>query len=122
MSAVSPSVAIWESLMPEVADGLLADILASGHSSQVADRALQLLDRVYGQPERCGDSDVIDGVWLETHTLGCRQAADEPEEVWWDSHLAIADEYRADGVSLVLGDPSDGVFLTLTPQRWRVTT
>jgi hypothetical protein len=55
--------------------------------------------------------------WIETHTIGCRNAADDPEDEWWKRHYAIYDEYASDGISVILGDPSDGVFVTITPQK-----
>ena len=79
--------------------------------------AKKMLADVSENPMRCGTSTVVDGYWIETHTLGCRNAADEPENQWWDSHGKIYDEYRNDGISVVMGDPSDGAFVTVTPQR-----
>jgi len=77
--------------------------------------AQQMLDAV--KPEQAGDSKVVDGYWIETHTLGCRNAADEAEETWWDGLFEFYDEYSKDGISTVLGDPGDGKFATVTPQR-----
>ena len=81
--------------------------------------------------DQCGDSWVVSssgneintldprapkkGWWVETHTIGCRNAADEDEEDWWDSHFTIYDEYAADGMSTLVGDPSDGKFVSITP-------
>ena len=59
-----------------------------------------------------GDTDVVDGWYIETHTIGCRNHADEAEENWWDNHWTIYDEYAADGRVVVEGDPADGVFIT----------
>jgi len=81
----------------------------------VARMAQQMLQQV--KPEAVGGSRVVEGWWVETHTLGCRNAADEPEEKWWDSHFAIYDEYMGDGISTVLGEPDTGKFVTMTPQR-----
>ena len=67
--------------------------------------------------EACGTSKVVDGWWVETHTIGCRNAADEPEDEWWDSHFRIYDEYMNDGISTVLGEADGGKFATVTPQR-----
>lgn len=65
-----------------------------------------------------GDTDVVDGWFIETHTLGCRNAADEPEDRWLDSHWSIYDEYMSDPRSVVVGDPSDGrAFVTFMPTR-----
>lgn len=87
--------------------------------SAVRVRAEEMYDRVKGQPDRVGDSASIEGWSLETHTLGCRRAADDPEDSIWDRHWNIHDEYANDGISIVAGDPSDGTFITLTPQRRR---
>lgn len=81
----------------------------------VVRRAIQLYGEVKSRPNRVGDTDVVDGFYIETHTLGCRDAADEPEENWWDSHHAIYDEFTNDGKSIVAGDPGEGVFVTITP-------
>lgn len=80
-------------------------------------RADGLLVRLEGNPERLGASDVADGWWIETHTLGCRNHADEPRGDWWGTHYAIHEEYASDGISAVFGDPAEGYFVTLTPQR-----
>ena len=64
-----------------------------------------------------GDSTVVDGYWIETHTLGCRNSAGEAEETWWDGLWEFYDRYDGDGMSLVLGDPTDGKFVTVTPQK-----
>lgn len=101
----------------EGAAALREQLLQEGRSESLAHVAYDLWRKVEGHPQRCGDSEVVDGHWLETHTLGCRNSADEPEAGWWDSHYAILDQYRTDGMSLILGDPTDGIFLTITPQR-----
>lgn len=79
-------------------------------------KAQEMLDALHGNTQLCGDSEVVDGWWVETHTLGCRNAADEPEEQWQESHDRLLDEYRGDGVSHVIMDDS-GIFATVTPQR-----
>jgi hypothetical protein len=69
-------------------------------------------------PERIGHATVVDGFWIETHTLGCRDAADVVgDENQWEDHYKIYDEYIHDGVSIVAGEPESGVFVTITPQR-----
>lgn len=70
-----------------------------------------------GDPMTLGTSKVVADHWIETHTLGCRNHADEPEAEWWESHWAIHYDYSTDGISHVLGDPADGKFVTITPQR-----
>jgi 2'-5' RNA ligase len=82
----------------------------------VLDAAQRMLDDLHGNTRLCGDSGVVDGWWVETHTLGCRDAADEPEESWQESHDRILDEYENDGISHVIMDDS-GIFATMTPQR-----
>ena len=67
----------------------------------------------------CGTTDLVDGWSIETHTLGCRYEAGTPEEDWWDEHYIIYDEYLADGISVVDGDPTEGIFITFTPARKR---
>ena len=77
--------------------------------------AERMLERLEGDPARLGDSCVVEGWWIETHTIGCRNHADTPEDDWWDEHWQIHDEYAGDGRSTVLGDAADGIFATLTP-------
>lgn len=93
------------------------DALDAGIPPAAAAKAEELYRKVARNPNLCGDSTVVDGYWIETHTYGCRNAADDPEDEWADRHRTIYQEYRNDGVSTVLGDPDDGVFVTLTPQR-----
>jgi len=78
-------------------------------------RGAEMLAKVEGRPASLGDTDSVGGWHIETHTLGCRDAADEPEGEWLDSHWRIFDEYAADPNSVVVGDPEDGAaFLTFT--------
>lgn len=88
-------------------------------ASTVPPSVIQVAQKMLGEvkPEATGDSTVVDGYWIETHTLGCRNAADEPEETWWDGLYEFYDQYTNDGRSVVLGDPTDGKFVTITPQR-----
>jgi len=74
-----------------------------------------LYDRVEGHPHRIGDTANVEDYVIETHTLGCRNAADDPEDTWYERHWEIYDEYSADGESILLGDPGDGIFVTITP-------
>jgi hypothetical protein len=84
-------------------------------------KAQEMLDALHGNTLLLGDSGVVDGWWVETHTLGCRDAADEPEERWQESHDRILDEYRNDGMSHVILDDS-GIFVTMTPQRAKMAS
>jgi hypothetical protein len=68
-------------------------------------------------PLLLGTSELVDGFIVETHTLGCRNHADEPQEQWWERHWAIHDEYVADGFNVIVGDPAEGRFATITPAR-----
>lgn len=98
----------------------VAELFSPGEVAALPDdvlrRACELYDEVRGQPGKVGDSDVVDGHWIETHTLGCRREGGDPEDSLWDCHYEFYDRYAADGVSAVGGDPSDGVFVTVTPQ------
>lgn len=80
-------------------------------------RARSLLREASGNMLACGVSGVFMGWWVESHTLGCRNAADEPEESWWDSHWKIFSDYENDGISKILTDEETGAFVTMTPQK-----
>lgn len=80
-------------------------------------RADELLANLSANPELVGDTDVVAGWWIETHTLGCRDAADQTGDEAWETHYAIYEEHMADGCSAVFGHPDDGRFVTLTPTR-----
>ena len=86
-------------------------------SSMVVARARDLITALGGNSARLGTLEVVDGWVVETHTLGCRNHGDDPENQWWDRHWAIYDEYRTDGISTIIGDPADGIFATLTAQK-----
>lgn len=79
-------------------------------------RGMEMMEAV-SNPQLCGDTDVVEGWHIETHTLGCRNQADEPEENWWSNHWAIYDEFEADPLQVVTGDPGDGRFVTFAPTR-----
>lgn len=85
-------------------------------SKKVLDAAQQMLRRFRGRNQVCGTSNVVDGWWIEVHTLGCRNAADDPKEEWEERHWEIFNEYSDDGMSVVIGEPPDP-FVTMTPQR-----
>ena len=84
---------------------------------EVVETANKMLSRINGDPMRCGDTKVMGNYFIETHTLGCRREADDPEDTWWDEHWAFYDKYNSDDVSVVFGDPEDGIFATVTPLR-----
>ena len=84
---------------------------------QVISKAEQLYMKAIEQPLLPGDTAVIDGYWIETHTIGCRNQGDDLEDEWWNCHYEFYDKYSNDGLSIVAGDPSDGVFVTITSQN-----
>src|ERR1035437_6570925 len=87
--------------------------VASAVLSAAPPEALEAVEEMLAQlsgPLSLGTSKVVDGWWLETHTIGCRHHAEEPEAEWWDRHFAIYDEYASDGISVVIGEPADGYF------------
>jgi hypothetical protein len=75
-------------------------------------RAETMLEDV--KPEIAGDVERLDGYTIETHTLGCRNQANEAEDTWWAGLWEFFDRYDTDGISTVLGDPTDGKFVTFT--------
>lgn len=85
-------------------------------------RVVELYEQVAHAPDLVGDSDVVADHWIETHTLGCRNAGGDPEDQWWEAHYEFYNQYLNDGQSIVLGDPELGVFVTITPQRMREPT
>lgn len=83
----------------------------------VLGRAQELLSEALADPRKCGLSTLFEGYTVETHTLGCRSEAGDAPEDEWDQHYKIWDDYTSDGKSWVIGDPGDGVFVTITPTR-----
>lgn len=77
----------------------------------------RLFAKVARDTRICGDSNVVVGWWIETHTFGCRNAADVPESAWAEEHEKLYDEYLTDGMSRVVRDWDSGIFVTFTPQR-----
>jgi hypothetical protein len=100
----------------EIVESIEHDLAAHDLPDKVKAAVLRLYHKVAHNTRLCGDSIAVDGFWIETHTLGCRNAADDPEDQWQARHAAIHAAYADDGTSVVLGDP-DGVFVTVTPQR-----
>ena len=101
--SLTESVVSWEELRETVPNSVYL-------------KAKKMYANVEGKPNIVGDSEVVEGWWIETHTLGCRNAADESEENWVDSHWKIFDEYTKDGMSYVV-PAEDFIFVTLTPQK-----
>jgi hypothetical protein len=77
----------------------------------------ELLLSLRGNPDMVGSSNVVEGWWIETHTLGCRSDSGEEGDEAWNTHWELFDSYANDGISAVFGDAVDGYFVTLTPQR-----
>jgi hypothetical protein len=102
---------------PLIMETMEADLANTELPNAVKRAALHLYQKVAHNTLLCGDVAVVDGYWIETHTLGCRNAADDPEDQWQSSHEEIWDEYKDNGKTVVLGEPWDGgVFITITPQ------
>lgn len=85
--------------------------------NEVLGLAAKMLQAAAENTARCGITKSFGGFALESHTLGCRDAAGDDASDFWDKHWEIYDDYTADGISFVIGDPGDGVFVTITPQR-----
>lgn len=81
---------------------------------EIRQRAEELLDV---NPEAIGATEQLGPYFLESHTIGCRNAADTHPDDWWDEHFQIHDEYAADPNTQIVGDPSDGKFVTVTKAR-----
>lgn len=77
--------------------------------------ALKLLREAERNVNACGDSGVAVGYWVESHTIGCREAADDAH--LWETHWEFWDKYSQDGVSILIGDPAKGAFVSITPQK-----
>jgi len=86
-------------------------------SPRIQEAIGKLFSKLEGNTFKCGDSVVVDGCWIESHTLGCRNAADEPRDIWEESHDKILQEYLNDGKSYVDLDESTRIFVTVTPTR-----
>lgn len=99
----------------EPADPYIEDAgVDAGLPLEVA-HAAAVMYRKIKDPMDVGDSGIVGGFWIETHTLGCRREGGDPEDKWWECHYEFYDSYANDGASVVLGNPEDGVFVTVTP-------
>lgn len=78
-------------------------------------QAEAVLARAMENVDRCVTVRPFAGYVIEAHTMGCRYAAGDADP--WEAHWAIFDEYAGDGVSRIMGDPADGAFVTITPER-----
>lgn len=77
--------------------------------------ASRLLNDAGRNINACGESIVAVGYTVESHTLGCRIEAGDADIL--EAHWKIWDEYSNDGKSIVIGDPADGVFVSITPVK-----
>lgn len=68
-------------------------------------------------PNKVGDTAMVGGHHIETHTIGCRNAADTHPDRWWDEHWEIHDELSKDPNTYIMGDPADGKFVSVTVPR-----
>lgn len=92
------------------------EVTDSSLPKNIIDKILSMLS-VLNDEHSIGDTSLLDGHHIETHTLGCRTAAGTQVDDMWDEHYTIYDEYVSDGMSSVFGDPSDGIFVTVTPTK-----
>lgn len=81
---------------------------------------MRLLREAERNVNACGDSMVAMGYWIESHTLGCRDEGGDSD--LWAAHWEFWEKYSNDGVSLLIGDPASGAFVSITPQRDRKAT
>ena len=95
---------------------IVEEIMMLNQSILIKEKIIELYLKIENKPLLCGDSAFVDNFWIETHTLGCRNAADCPESEWLDEHFEIYDEYANDNISTVIGAPEDGIFITITEQ------
>jgi len=72
--------------------------------------AWRLLREAERDVQACGDSGVAIGYWVKSHTVGCPDF----RERW--------EQYSKDGVSILIGDPEAGAFVSITPQGSRKAT
>jgi DNA polymerase (family 10) len=77
-------------------------------SPDVQTMARRVLRNALNDPSRCGESGLAFGWWVEAHTIGC--AEDDP-----DRFFGLYDAFSNDGASVVIGDPGEGVFVSVTP-------
>jgi len=82
--------------------------------------AFRLLRLAQKNINACGDSTVAVGYWVESHTIGCRDEAGDIDR--WAAHWEFWEKYSNDGVSVLIGDPADGAFVSITPQKNRKAT
>lgn len=82
--------------------------------------AWKLLREAERDVNACGTSGVAVGYWVESHTLGCRNEAGDIDR--WAAHWEFWDKYSKDGISILIGDPATGAFVSITPQKSRKAT
>lgn len=82
--------------------------------------AWKLLREAERDVNACGTSGVAIGYWVESHTIGCRAEGGDTD--LWGAHWEFWDKYSKDGVSILIGDPASGAFVSITPQKSRKAT
>lgn len=80
--------------------------------------ALRLLREAERDIKASGNSGIVVGWWVESHTVG---SLDGGNTDLWAVHLESWEKYSNDGVSLLIGDPASGAFVSITPQENRAT-
>jgi len=77
--------------------------------------AWKLLREAERDVNACGDSGVAVGYWVASHTIGCQTEGDATAR--WNAHIELWEKYSDDGVSILIGDPPSGAFVSITPQK-----
>lgn len=75
---------------------------------QVEETARRLFEEAMAGFEVCPRPIHVLGWWIHAHTLACREGRPLQE---------IYEAYRTDGATFILGEPSDGGFVTVTPAQ-----
>jgi hypothetical protein len=79
-------------------------------------RAMSMFDKAH--EDKVGETDVIDGHHLESHTIGCMRYGDVPEDKCWDKHYDLHDSLKKHPQMVTYGDPSEGKFISIgIPKR-----
>lgn len=85
----------------------------------VITQARRALGDALRDPGSCPYLGVYFGWWVEAHTPGCLAEAGEPDADRPAALAALFDVYLRDGASFVMGDPSQGAFVSATPHELR---
>jgi len=80
-------------------------------------RADELLVSLEERTDAISVSHIIDGWFIQARRVGVSFGPEGRREAW-EEYYEVFDEYEADGLSCVFGNPTDGAFATATPQDW----